>query len=125
MLSFCAARQLVAVEAAGQVAVGDDVRPRVAARLGLGEDGLRARGVVDVAVGVDDRFDGCLGVVLAQVVEDAAGEDVRGGVHEEDALLADEGADVAEGGEEDDAVGDGLRFAEGEEGCLFGRQAAC
>jgi len=84
-------QEAVAVEAGGEVAVGEDAGAGVAAGLGIGEEGLGAGGVVDVAVGVDDRLDGGLRVVGAQVVEGAGGDLGDRGVDEEDAIVAEEG----------------------------------
>ncbi len=83
----------------------DDARPLVAGRGGFLDPRLRARHVVDVAVRVDDRVDGRLAVIAAQVLHRARDVPLRGRVDEQDGVVADEGRAIALARREDDALG--------------------
>ena len=119
-----AGEQAITIEAGGEIAVGDDVRAAVAAALGLRDDRIGACNVVDVAVGIDDRLNGRLGVIRAQAGEYGRREALLCGIDDQHALLADKGNGVAEGREEGRSVGDDLGLAEVKEGGLLRREIA-
>ena len=80
--------------------------------------------MVDVAVGIDDRLNGRLGVIRAQAGEYGRREALLCGIDDQHALLADKGDGVAERREGGDSFGDQLRLPEMKEGSLFRREVA-